>query len=212
MNKATPKGHKTKVWYVMKRCWDVSGQNSVAAERTVSIFCRKSSCYATFNQQGLSSSIIDKLKAHIFIRFDWVSAKSLGLKTKQYTYFSFFGARCVFLFISLYLSRPLCVSLRLTETHCGFNIHITPVFWQQISQEGYEEVLELLFYISIKEWSLLWKNMQNSMGRINATLKVIPWVRHYLQPKKKKNTQRDTGTECHYQRGCAQQDQKFLPF
>lgn len=85
---ATLKGQKAKVWYVIKRCWDVLGQSSVAAESTVSIFCKKSSCNATFNQQGLSSSIINhKLKAHFFKFFDRVSAKCLGLETKQYTYF-----------------------------------------------------------------------------------------------------------------------------
>lgn len=81
-----------------------------------------------------------------------------------------------FLFISLHLSPSLCVSARLcdckrgdrlVETHCcGLDIHIPPVFWQHISQEGSKVLLEFLFLpFDIKEWSLWWQNTHDSRGR-----------------------------------------------
>lgn len=158
----------------------------------------------------------------------WFLQNFMARKRTLFSIQFFFLFLCIHLFVPVYV--PLCLSKahcfvnplagtveaerwRLVETHCGFNIHIPPVFWQHISQEGSKVVLEfLLSPFDIKEWSLRWQNTQDSMGWINTTLKVIPGVRHCFSTKRQK--QRDNSTGCLYwmaDSSHAHQEQERLP-
>ena len=105
------------------------------------------------------------------------------------------------------------------ETETGWNTlwfqhsHSTCVLTTH-SQEGSEVVLEFLSSpFDIKEWSLRWQNTQDSVGWINATLKVIPGVSHCSSTKKRQR-QRDSSAGCLYGRAGgsrAQQEQDRPP-
>lgn len=159
-----------------------------------------------------------------------VKLKSLVLFFRQGRRSFSFLRVCLPLFMSLYLSvpppplslwgflNPLPGTVE-AETETGWNTlwfqhsHSTCVLTTH-SQEGSEVVLEFVSSpFDIKEWSLRWQNTQDSVGRINATLKVIPEVR-YCSSTKKRQRQRDSSAGCLYGRAGgsrAQQEQDRPP-
>lgn len=170
-----------------------------------------------------------KLKAHILVwfvqNFEAWEKKNPSLYPHLFSIYV-----CLFFFISLYLSMSLMSlwgSLLCESTlwNCRggdgdwfkhtavstFTFHLC--FDNTFHKRDLKWVLEFLSSpFDIKEWSLRWQNMQDSVEWINATLKVIPKVRHCFSTETKK--QRDNGIGCLYRRADsshAHQQQERLP-